>query len=168
EELTTVLLKGDWLGFDGMATGHHACNAFAADMGELWTVRYASLMAVGVRWPSVLEILHTVMARQAARERHKALSMHSLSADGKVAALLCRWAEEFEQCGLRNDRITLPATRAEIGGHVGLRLESVSRAMSRLERERLIRFGHRNRREIEIPSLPALRHFVQKLAEARR
>lgn len=168
EELTAMLFKGDWLGFDGMADGRHSCSAVAADTGELWTVRYAALVNAGLRNPEVLRMMHAAMARQNARERGATLEMHALPADGRVAAFLCRWAEELGQCGLRNDQITLPATRAEIGGHVGLRIESVSRAMSNLERERLIRFGSRNRRDIEIPSLPALRQYVRHLAEGGR
>jgi CRP/FNR family transcriptional regulator len=94
--------------------------------------------------------------------------MHALPADGRVAAFLCHWADELEQCGLRSDQITLPTTRAEIGGHIGLRLESVSRAMTNLEREQLIRFGSRNRRDIEIPNLLALRSYVSRMTEAAR
>jgi diguanylate cyclase (GGDEF)-like protein/PAS domain S-box-containing protein len=168
EELTTMLFKGDWLGFDGLADGQHTCSAMAADTGELWTVRYGTLLRAGLRNSALLAMMHTAMARQNARERDAALTMHALSADGRVAAFLCRWADELEHCGLRNDQITLPATRAEIGGHVGLRLESVSRAMSNLERERLIRFGSRNRRDIEIPNLPALRQYVRRIADGGR
>jgi hypothetical protein len=39
--------------------------------------------------------------------------------------------------------------------------------MSNLERERLIRFGSRNRRDIEIPSLLALRSYVSRLVDGR-
>ena len=165
EDLTSMLLKGDWLGFDGLADGRHTCRAVAADPGELWTFRYATLLRAGMCNPALLGLMHAAMSRQNTRERDAALSMHALPAGGRVAAFLCRWAEELEHCGLRNDQITLPATRAEIGGHIGLRLESVSRAMVSLERERLIRFGSRNRRDIEIPNLPALQQYVRRLAD---
>ncbi|HET7794040.1 MAG TPA: PAS domain S-box protein [Rhizobacter sp.] len=168
EELITMLFKGDWLGFDGLADGRHGCSAVAADTGEVWSVRYDALMQAGVLHPELLRAMHAAMARQHAREREAVMAMHSLPADGRVAAFLCRWADDLDHCGMRNDHITLPASRAEIGGHVGLRLESVSRAMVALERERLIRFSCGNRRNIEIPDLPALRHYVREASAGQR
>jgi diguanylate cyclase (GGDEF)-like protein/PAS domain S-box-containing protein len=168
EDLITILFKGDWLGFDGLADGRHRYTAVAADVCEVLTVSYEALLRAGARNPALLAQMHSAISRQNARERDAVLSMHALPADGRVAAFLCRWADELEQCGLRSDQITLPTTRAEIGGHVGLRLESVSRAMSNLAREELIRFGARSRRDIEIPNLMALRSYVNRLTEAAR
>ncbi|WOB10624.1 diguanylate cyclase domain-containing protein [Piscinibacter gummiphilus] len=168
EELSSMVFKGDWLGFDGLADGRHGCSAVAADTGEVWTVRYDALILAGVRNPALLGAMHAAMARQSAREREAVVTMHSLPADGRVAAFLCRWADDLDHCGMRNDHITLPTTRAEIGGHVGLRLESVSRAMAALERGRLIRFASGNRRNIEIPDLPALRRYVREASASAR
>jgi len=168
EDLITILFKGDWLGFDGLADGRHRYTAVAADVCEVLTVSYEALLRAGARNPALLAQMHSAISRQNARERDAVLSMHALPADGRVAAFLCRWADELEQCGLRSDQITLPTTRAEIGGHIGLRLESVSRAMTNLEREQLIRFGPRSRRDIEIPNLLALRTYVNRLTEAAR
>ncbi|MEB0140923.1 helix-turn-helix domain-containing protein, partial [Undibacterium sp. CCC2.1] len=45
--------------------------------------------------------------------------------------------------------------------YLGLRLESISRALCRLEREGLIEFKERGRREISIPNLEALSEFIR-------
>ena len=52
-------------------------------------------------------------------------------------------------------------TRAEVGNYLGLTLETVSRALSRLAREGLIGFADNARREIVIPDTEALGEFVQ-------
>ncbi len=64
--------------------------------------------------------------------------------------------------GLRNDQIMLRMTRAEIGSYLGLTLETVSRALSRLAREGLIGFVDKGRRDIHIPDVRALEGFVQQ------
>jgi hypothetical protein len=52
---------------------------------------------------------------------------------------------------MRTDQITLRMTRAEIGNYLGLTLETVSRALSRLARCKVIAFAEKGRREISIP-----------------
>jgi CRP/FNR family transcriptional regulator len=160
EELGSLLFKDDWFGLDGLDVGRYRYTAQAIDTGELWSVRYEALMHMAAGEPALLRAMHSAMVRQSSRDRDAVLAQHVLPADGKVADFLTRWADNLERSGLRGDQLVLPVTRAEIGAHLGLRLESVSRAISRLEREGLISFGPRNRREIQIPRLAALRDFV--------
>ncbi len=57
-------------------------------------------------------------------------------------------------------------TRAEIGNHLGLTLESVSRALSKLARNKVISFSEKGRREVCIPELHALAAFVRQAVGA--
>lgn len=68
-----------------------------------------------------------------------------------------------EQRGLRTDQMTLRMTRAEIGSYLGLTLESVSRAFTRLAREGHISFCGKGRRDVSIPSVESLARFVQRM-----
>jgi len=162
EQLVSLLFKGDWLGFEGIASGSYLYGAVAIDTGELWTMRYDALLQAGARSPAVLGLLHAAMSREIARERGTVAAHFALSADAKVANFLHHLAESLTQRGLRCDPITLRVTRAEIGSHLGLTLESVSRAISRLEREEVIQFGQNGRREVHIPKLDGLRDFVRR------
>jgi CRP/FNR family transcriptional regulator len=56
-------------------------------------------------------------------------------------------------------------TRADIGNYLGLTLESVSRALSRLARNGVIEFNEKGRRDISIPNLTALSDFIQKATD---
>jgi len=64
----------------------------------------------------------------------------------------------------------LPLTRAEVGSYLGMTLESVSRALSRLDGADVIRVDNRFRRDIEIPEVAALTGFIERngLAAAGR
>jgi CRP/FNR family transcriptional regulator len=90
------------------------------------------------------------------------MSVCTLPADARVAEFLRRWAESMARRGMRHDQITLCMTRAEIGNYLGLTLESVSRALSRLARGGLIGFAEKGRRELRIPDVAALSRFVQR------
>lgn len=161
EQVVGIYFKGDWLGMDGMATGHYGCDAVAMDTGEIWAIRYDALIQAAVRTPALLTMLHEAMSRELTRDHQSMLSLCTLPADARVAGFLRYWADALAQRGLRTDQITLRMTRAEIGNYLGMTLETVSRALSRLARGDVIRFTEKGRRDIHIPQVEALTAFIQ-------
>jgi CRP/FNR family transcriptional regulator, anaerobic regulatory protein len=159
-QVVGLLFRGDWLGFDGIASGRYRCDAVALDTGEVWSLRYDALLAACAEHPPLMALLHGEMSRVIGRDRDALMALTTLSADARVAEFLRLMASALDHRGLRNDQITLRMTRAEIGNYLGLTLESVSRALSRLARAQLIGFADGARREIRIPDLGALADFV--------
>lgn len=168
EQVVALKFRGDWLGFDGIARGTHICDTIALDTGEVWSIGYAALLDACADEPQLLQLLHTAISRQMVRDRAWQMTLCSLRADARVAEFLRHWTEAHAELGLRTDRITLRMSRAEIGSLLGLTLESVSRALTRLEREALIRFGGQGRREVQIPDTSALGAFVERCAAPRK
>jgi len=162
EQVVGLKFRGDWLGFDGIANSHYTCDAVAMDTGEIWLLRYDTLLTACARLPEVLKLLHRAMSREIAGDRDSLMSVCTLNADARVADFLRYWAESMAQRGMRTDQITLRMTRAEIGNYLGMTLETVSRALSRLARCRLIHFAEKGRRDIQIPQVAALAEFVQR------
>lgn len=161
EQVVGLHFRGDWLGFDGIATEHYGCDAIAMDTGEVWSFRYDALLAACSTKPVLLQVLHEAMSREIGRDRDSMMSLCTLPADARVADFLRNWAEALAERGLRTDQITLRMTRAEIGNYLGMTLETVSRALSRLARTEVIRFAEKGRREIQIPKVEALERFIQ-------
>ena len=164
EQVVGLHFKGDWLGLDGIATARYGCDAVAMDTGEIWAVRYDALLQVAVRTPVLLTALHEAMSRELTRDHDTMLSLCTLPADARVAAFLRYWADALAQRGLRTDQFTLRMTRAEIGNYLGMTLETVSRALSRMARGDVIRFIEKGRRDIHIPQVEALTTFIQRSA----
>ena len=161
EQVSGLKFRGDWLGFDGIADNQYGCDAVAMDTGEVWLVRYDELLAALPQHPMVAPLLHEAMSREISRERDSLMSVCTLAADARVADFLRYWADALARRGFRTDQITLRMTRAEIGNYLGMTLETVSRALSKLARSNVIAFTEKGRREIRIPDLAALAAFVQ-------
>ena len=161
EQVVGLKFRGDWLGFDGIAHGEYSCDAVAMDTGEVWVIRYDALLAACTAQPALLTVLHEAMSREIARDRDSLMSVCTLPADARVAEFLRYWAESLAKRGLRTDQITLRMTRAEIGNYLGMTLETVSRALSKLARQQLIVFAEKGRRDLLIPDVDALAKFVQ-------
>jgi CRP/FNR family transcriptional regulator, anaerobic regulatory protein len=162
EQVVGLHFKGDWLGFDGIARGSYGCDAVAMDIGEVWSVDYETLLKTCAAHPQLLAVLHAAMSREITRDRDSLLSLCTLSADARVADFLRYWTDSLARRGLRTDQITLRMTRAEIGNYLGMTLETVSRALSRLARDEVIEFAEKGRRDIRIPDIDALSAFVQR------
>lgn len=161
EQIAGLEFRGDWMGVDGIAEKQYGCDAVAMDIGEVWAVRYEDLLAATGSQPAVTMLLHEAMSRQIKRERDSLMSVCTLSADARVADFLRYWADALACRGLRTDQIILRMTRAEIGNYLGMTLETVSRALSKLARANVITFAGKGRREISIPDLSALVNFIQ-------
>jgi CRP/FNR family transcriptional regulator len=161
DQIVSLKYRGDWLGFDGIPEGVHDCDAIALDTGEVWTVSYDALTRACAAAPALIGLLHGAMSRELAGDRGSLMSVCSLPADARVADFLCNWARALSRRGLRTDQITLRLTRAEIGNYLGVTLETVSRAISRLARCELIEFTGKGRRDLVIPDVDGLAAFVQ-------
>lgn len=162
EQVVGLHFRGDWLGFDGIATGHYGCDAVSMDTGEVWSFQYNALLEACTAQPALLTVLHEAMSREIGRDRDSMMALCTLPADARVADFLRNWAAALAERGLRTDQITLRMTRAEIGNYLGMTLETVSRALSRLARTDVIRFAEKGRREIQIPKVEALERFIQR------
>ena len=162
EQVVGLHFKGDWIGFDGIANGRCASDAYAMDTGELWSLRYDELLLAAVTTPPLMHAVFTAMSFQLAHDRDRRLTRSLMSADARVADFVRSWAESLADRDLRCDQITLRMTRAEIGSYLGLTLETVSRALSRLSRCGLIGLDENRRRNIAIPSVTALVDFIQR------
>ena len=162
EQVVSLKFRGDWLGFDGIAGGAYSCDAVAMDTGEVWVMRYDEIVSASLACPALLTVLHVAMSREIGRDRDSLMSVCTLPADARVAEFLRSWADSLAKSGMRSDQITLRMTRAEIGNYLGMTLETVSRALSRLARSKVIEFAEKGRREISIPEVGALGDFVQR------
>jgi CRP/FNR family transcriptional regulator len=162
EQVVSLKFRGDWLGFDGIARGAYSCDAVAMDTGDVWVIRYDTLLGACFRCPELLTVLHAAMSREIGRDRDSLMSVCTLPADARVAEFLRHWAQSLAQRGLRSDQIMLRMTRAEIGNYLGMTLETVSRALSKLARDKVIDFAEKGRRDIRIPNVQALSTFVQR------
>jgi CRP/FNR family transcriptional regulator, anaerobic regulatory protein len=168
EQVVGLKFRGDWLGFDGIAGGHYSCDAVAMDTGEVWTFKYADFLSACLDEPLLLTRLHQAMSREIAHDRDSLMSVCTLPADARVAEFLRYWAQSLAMRGLRTDHITLRMTRAEIGNYLGMTLETVSRALSKLARDKVIAFNEKGRREIHIPDVAALAALAALVTSARR
>jgi len=166
ERIVQIGMKGDWLGFDGLACGFHDCDAIALETGQILTVPYKALLQAGAAHPRLLTAALAAACHALVDGRTLSMALCTLSAGARVAQFLRNWAESLRRRGLRFDSIKLYLSREEIGRHLGITLETVSRALAELARANLIQFDGPRRRDIRIPDIAALEDFIKRSVDA--
>jgi len=156
-----ILFDREWLGLDGISSGYHTCSATSIDFGEVWVIDYTALSHEMSRNEALLRHMLKAFSRSLERSRDQLLSVTSRSAVGRVGDFLVRLAQDLREHGRRVDVITAPISRAEMGAHLGMRVESISRSLAKLEKLGLISFSDKGHRSIEIRDLDGIRQYVE-------
>jgi CRP/FNR family transcriptional regulator len=85
------------------------------------------------------------------------LALGTLGADQRVTAFLLDFSARLERLGFSPRELTLRMTRAELGNFLSLKLETVTRALSRLHAQGLLAV---ERRQIRIEDPAGLRALM--------
>lgn len=140
EKITGFRLRGDVLGLDAIGMSRYACDAVALDVGEVWELPCDEL---GQRLPPFQDALTAALAAEIRRDWHWMLTVDTLTAEQRVVTFLLDMGSRLGVLGFSTRRMTMRMTRADLGSFLGLKLETVVRALSRLQMLGLIRIeGH--------------------------
>ncbi len=157
EQVTGFQMAGELLGLDGISSDHHACKAVALEDSEVCIIPFAEMESLGRAVPALQRNLHKVMSREMVQDRNLLVLLGSAQAGERLAAFLLNLSQRHAQRGYSATEFILRMTRDEIGSYLGLTPETVSRTLTKLQKDGLIEVAQKH---IRIPDLAALRAFV--------
>jgi CRP/FNR family transcriptional regulator len=141
-------MAGDVLGLDGWADGQHNSEAMALQDSSVCELPLRRLLELSFDVPALQQSLHRMMGREIARTQQAMHALSSLPAEEKLLVFLRGLSRRFAARGIAADDFNLPMTREEIAGYLGVQMETVSRAFTKLHVDGLINV-HRRRVRIE-------------------
>ena len=154
EKITGFRLRGDLLGLDSLDMPTYACDAVALDVGEVWELPVEQLRR---EVPDFEARLTSALAGEIRRDWAWMLAVSTLSAEQRVVAFLLDLAARMQALGFSPRQMLLRMTRADVGNFLSLQLETVVRALSRLQACGLIGIDGR---EIRIEDADGLRALL--------
>ena len=98
------------------------------------------------------------MSREIVRDHGVMMLLGSMRAEERLAAFLLNLSHRLSIRGFSSAEFHLRMTRNEIGSYLGLKLETVSRAFSRLQEEGLILVQQKHVKILDLASLQKLVH----------
>ena len=131
EQVIGFHMAGELVGLDGISNGTHMCEAVALEDSDVCVIPYAGIEAAASAVPQLRKHFHKVLSREIVREHGAMLLLGTMHADERLAIFLLNLSLRFEARHYSRTEFVLRMTRAEIGSLLGLKLETVSRTLSR-------------------------------------
>lgn len=156
EQVTGFHMAGEIVGLDGISADSHTCDTTALEDTEVCVIPYERLEEFAATLPALQNHLRKVMSREIVREHSVMLLLGSMRAEERLAAFLLNLSQRFEARGYSRSEFVLRMTRAEIGSFLGLKLETVSRALSHFAQDALIEVDQKHVRILDGDGLRAL------------
>ena len=157
EQVAGFHMSGDLLGLDAISAGRHLCDTVALEDTEVCDIPFALLERLSHEMPSLQSHFNRIMSREIVRDHGVMLLLGSMRAEERLAAFLLNLAQRFATRGYSASEFNLRMTREEIGSYLGLKLETISRVLSRFQQEGLIQVRNRY---VRINDADALRRLV--------
>ncbi len=156
EQIAGFHMLGDIIGLEGIATERHGCEAVVLEDTEVCELPFEELEGLAQRFSSLQHNLHRFLAREIGRDQHVMLLLGSMRADERIAVFLVNLSERYQQHGYSATEFMLRMTREEIGSYLGLKLETVSRLLSRMQHDGLLQVQGRAVTLLDVPALRQL------------
>jgi CRP/FNR family transcriptional regulator len=154
EHVLGFALRGDLLGYDGLASGHYASAAIALEDSVVFTLPLRQFDGLRHMHAPFDRALQATLSRQISRAIELAELMSAVAADARLARFLLHASARMAEQGLSPRRLRLRMNRREIASHLGVAHETVSRSFGLLADRGYVLVANR---EIEIVDMDGLR-----------
>ena len=153
EQVLGFPLNGELLGLEAIGGEYHSSTVQALGPCHVVEIPFRLMEVLMAQDPDVAKTVYRLIAAALREDYGWLAALGLLNAEERVAAFLLNLSRRYAERGYSGTKFLLRMTRAEIGGFLGLSLETVSRILSQLQRDRVLSV---DRREIGILNMSAL------------
>jgi CRP/FNR family transcriptional regulator len=153
EQITGFQLAGESLGMDGVGSEQHMCDAVALEDSTLCVIPFRPLEGLCRDIPLMQQHVHRLMSREIVRESSLMMLLGNMCAHERVSTFLLNISQRHHARNYSPTEFNLRMTREEMGSYLGMKLETVSRTLSKFQKEKLIHVQGRLIRILDIERL---------------
>ena len=132
-QITGFLLAGELVGIDGFLEQIQLSNAIALEDTEVCVARIDDMDRITAQIPALQYQLRRLTSNEIKRSQQLVMSLGVLRSEQRLAAFLLNLSQRLSLLGYSPYEFILRMSREEIGNHLGLTLETVSRLFSRMQ-----------------------------------
>lgn len=143
EQLTGFQMPGDLLGLDGINSHRYTCDAIALEDSEVCPIHFNQLERLSRELPSLHHNLNRIFSQEVVKDHEMLMWLGNLNAEERLGAFLLNLSTRMQHRGYSPYAFVLRMTREDIGAYLGLRLETVCRAIAYLRSNGMVSISGR-------------------------
>lgn len=144
DQVTGFFMSGELMGMDGIGEGNYTCNAVALEDSEVCELPFSRMDELSKHLPRLNLHFFRLMSREIVRDQNVMLLLGNMRAEERLAAFLLNLSDRLHHRGFAANDFILRMSREEMGSYLGLKLETVSRTLSRFNQEGWISVEHKH------------------------
>ena len=138
QQITGFHLPGDIVGFDALSNQQHPSYAEALETAMVCEIPLPNLEILLDQLPRLRQQMMRLMSEDIQADQQMMLLLNRKTAEQKLATFLSQLAQRYASRGFSGSEFRLTMTRSDIGNYLGLTVETISRLLSKLDKEQLI------------------------------
>jgi CRP/FNR family transcriptional regulator len=138
EQVTGFHFPGDIIGFDALNNNIHPSSTQALETSMVCELHYETLEALANDYPNLGKQIMRFMSLEIKDDHDLIMLLNKRNAEERLLQFISHLSEKFDERGYSAKQFNLPMTRNEIGNYLGLTVETISRLLTRFQKEGLI------------------------------
>jgi CRP/FNR family transcriptional regulator len=143
ERVVGFYFAGELIGAEGMAGRRYAASVRAMETSQVCVLYLDRLNQAGRSQQAIQQALIDMLAREVALNQRMMTALVRQNAEQRLAAFLVSLSERLKSRGFSTGYFYLRMSRSDIGNYLGLARETVSRLLTRFQRQGLIRLRNK-------------------------
>jgi CRP/FNR family transcriptional regulator len=152
-QVTGFQIAGDIVGLDGIDSGLYQSDVVALTDSKVFVLPFAQCEQWSRESAHAQHLLLRTLARETCRGQQHMLALGTMRADQRLANFLLDLSLRHERLGLSRSQFVLGMLRQDIGSYLGLTLETVSRLLSRMQRDGVLQVQGKAISLLDFPAL---------------
>ncbi|MEJ2454388.1 MAG: helix-turn-helix domain-containing protein [Candidatus Thiodiazotropha sp.] len=153
ERVVGFYFAGELVGAEGMADQRYDVSVRALEVSQVCVLHLDRLDEASRPQQAIQRALIDMLSREVALNQRMTAALVRQNADQRLAAFLLSLSERLSSRGFASDEFNLRMSRSDIGSYLGLARETVSRLLTRFQKQGLIRLRGRQLQLQDVASL---------------
>lgn len=139
EQIIGFHFPGDIIGFDALRENAHQSYTQVLETAMVCELPYETLDKMAVQFPKLRHQIMSFMSAEIKQDHDLMMLLNKRTAEERLIYFLAHLSKRFEDRGFSPRQFNLSMTRNEIGNYLGLTVETISRLLTRFQKEGIIK-----------------------------